>query len=98
MCVFQISNFSIPLIILASIVCHVGSVNYRWLTIEAAQTFIDELTVNEKARALEEFRGSDRRNSSPLITGDGFRGMALPHLCDETNRCRFDHEKMTPGA
>jgi len=41
---------------------------------------------------------NDRRNSTPFITGDGFRQMASPYICDETNRCRFETKKVTPGS
>ena len=47
---------------------------------------------------MESIHGNDRRNSTPIVTGDGFRMMSLPHVCDETNRCRFDVDKVTPGA
>lgn len=70
---------------------------YRWLTIDAANAYIAELSANEGTKEYYK-HGKDRRNSSPVITGDGFRDMSLPHLCDETNRCRFDPDKMTPGA
>ena len=71
---------------------------YRWLTIEAAQQYLDELIANENGKEVAPERGKDRRNSTPIITGDAFRILAQPHLCDETNRCRFDPSKMTPGA
>ena len=79
---------------------HLNAINtyYRWLTIDAVQSFIEELSIQEQIKSSQTFRGNDRRNSSPIITGDAFRSMALPHLCDETNRCRFDPDKMTPGA
>ena len=71
---------------------------YRWLTLDAAQQLVDELTNNELAKEPPPGRGQDRRNSTPILTGDAFRFLAQPHICDETNRCRFDPAKMTPGA
>jgi hypothetical protein len=76
----------------------VGAYNYRWLTLDRVEIILNQLKDQEALRALETFRGDDRRNSTPLITGDGFRALAKSHVCDETNRCRFDPLKVTPGS
>ena len=65
---------------------------YRWLTVEGAQSIIRELAANEASKQPQG-RGKDRRSSEPLITGDGFRSIAS-QLCDETNRCRPDLDKL----
>ena len=65
---------------------------YRWLTVEGAQSILQELTMNEASKQPQE-RGKDRRTSEPLITGDGFRSI-VAQMCDETNRCRPDLDKL----
>lgn len=42
---------------------------YRWLTLDAAQKFVDELSMNEANKEAAPTRGKDRRNSTPIITG-----------------------------
>ena len=70
---------------------------YRWLTLEAAQIFVDELDSNEASKEPFSHRGKDRRNSTPMVTGDAFRHMVSPSICDESNRCRPDLDKLTKG-
>ena len=65
---------------------------YRWLTMEGARSIIRDIAANE-ANKQPNGRGKDRRTSEPLITGDGFRSMAA-QICDETNRCRPDLDKL----
>lgn len=54
-----------------------------------AARVLEELKANEEVRSQIAFRGLDRRASTPLISGDGFRSYSQ-HICDETNNCRMD--------
>ena len=65
---------------------------YRWLTVKGAQSILQEIVANEASKQPQG-RGKDRRTSEPFITGDGFRSIAA-QICDETNRCRPDLDKL----
>lgn len=58
---------------------------------------VDSFESAEKARLPNE-RGSDRRSSSPWITGDGFRDFCSTHVCEDSNRCRMDPTTVQTGG
>lgn len=86
----------ISAIIFLVFVLSVG-VRGTWLTQEAAESVVHEFFVAETARNKIHFRGVDLRNSTPFISGDGFR-THCEHVCDETNRCRMHPEKVENGS
>ncbi len=61
-----------------------------------AEWAIEDLKKNEAERSMISFRGTDRRASSPFITGDGFRSYAK-HICEDANRCRMDPAAVRNG-
>lgn len=66
-----------------------GTASCSLMTKSLAQWAIDQLKANEEVRSKISFRGTDRRASTPFITGDGFRAIAN-HICEDANRCRMD--------
>jgi len=83
------------LLLLISLLSLVLVPAYDWLSVEAAQYIIDQFEARELNRSAP-VRGVDRRSSSPFISGDGFRA-ACPHICDDSNRCRFSPESVENG-
>jgi hypothetical protein len=67
-----------------------------WLPKEVAQWAIKEFETQEVTRSTIQFRGHDRRVSSPFITGDGFRSLCN-HICEDANRCRMDPAAVKDG-
>lgn len=67
---------------------------YDWLSPEVGQHIINLFESREANRT--QVRGTDRRSSSPFISGDGFRDICQ-HICDESNRCRFSPENVKDG-
>jgi len=91
--------------ILLKLACIIAGTNavlsacsYRWLQSQHLEKMLIEFENYESERRNENFKGLDRRNSTPFITGDGFRSMAQPYICDESNNCKFNAKEMTPGA
>lgn len=70
--------------------------NCCWLPKEVAQWAIDDFDKNEKIRNQVHFKGTDRRSSSPFITGDGFREVCN-HICEDANRCRMYPDRVVDG-
>jgi hypothetical protein len=68
---------------------------YQWLPSEAGQWAIDQFEAREANRSHHP-RGTDRRPSTPFVSGDAFRALCQ-HLCDESNRCRFTPEEVKDG-
>jgi hypothetical protein len=60
-----------------------------WLTIESALWAVRSFAADEKNRSAITFKGTDRRTSTPFISGDGFRSFCN-HVCEDANRCRMD--------
>ena len=52
------------------------------------ETVIKDFEEQEFNRSQQYFRGTDRRPSTPFITGDGFRSYCQ-HICEEQTRCRL---------
>jgi hypothetical protein len=74
-----------------------SSVNSQWVTKKAAERAISEFGRLEVERKERWFKGTDRRESTPFITGDGFRAVCSPHICEEENRCRMTPESVEDG-
>ena len=72
------------------------SAKASWLSKEAAQEIVSEFEEKEKKRG-EHGRGVDRRDAYPFISGDGFREHCSPHICEDSNRCRFDPSAVKDG-
>eukprot|EP01031_Cornospumella_fuschlensis_P033168 gene33168-40130_t len=66
------------------------------MTEEIAKWAIEDFKKQEAERSKVHFRGTDRRASSPFISGDGFRTYAN-HICEDANRCRMDPEGVKNG-
>ncbi|RYH01200.1 hypothetical protein EON65_48535 [archaeon] len=66
------------------------------MTEEIAKWAIEDFKKQEAERSKMHFRGTDRRASSPFISGDGFRTYAN-HICEDANRCRMDPESVKTG-
>ena len=60
-----------------------------WLSKETAKWAIDDFRAQEKNRSTISFKGTDRRPSTPFVSGDGFRSFCN-HICEDANRCRMD--------
>jgi len=90
--------FSKLICILVGTYTALSTCSYRWLQSQHLERLQNEFSRYESERSNEVFKGNDRRNSTPFITGDGFRSIAQPHICDESNRCRYEAKLMTPGA
>lgn len=71
-------------------------VNASWLSKEAAKGIVEEFDLLESKRGAHG-KGVDRRNSYPFITGDGIREHCSPHICEDSNRCRFDPSAVKDG-
>ena len=71
-------------------------VNSTWISKEVAQLTIDEFEKEEKKRNEIQFRGTDRRPSTPFITGNGFRSICA-EACENDNRCRVNMENLKYG-
>jgi hypothetical protein len=80
-------------ILLVSYIC--GCIG-TWVSKKVAQWAIDEFENNEKNRSLMQWRGVDRRVSTPFISGDGFRSLC-GESCEDHNRCRMDPLKVKDG-
>jgi hypothetical protein len=72
------------------LILYLDCLTSQWLSKEAAEWAIKEFEKLENIRELTRFKGTDRRASSPFISGDGFREYCYPHLCEDTNRCKID--------
>ena len=72
-------------------------VRATWLLPDAAANITAQFMRDEGERSKAGYRGTDRRSSSPFISGDGFR-LHCPHVCDETNRCRMHPEGVQNGT
>eukprot|EP01039_Chlorochromonas_danica_P003948 gene3948-4320_t len=59
------------------------------MTKEIAEKAIEEFKKSETERSRISYRGTDRRPSTPFISGDSFRSFAH-HICEDANRCRMD--------
>lgn len=66
------------------------------MTKSIAEWAVAELKANEEKRSQIPFRGTDRRASTPFITGDGFRFFSQ-HICEDANRCRMDPSAVKAG-
>jgi hypothetical protein len=64
-----------------------------WLSHEVASIIVNEFDREEEIRQHHPVRGVDRRESTPFISGNGFRGNCS-HICDESNACRLYPEKI----
>jgi hypothetical protein len=72
-------------------------VSSQWISKEVAQWAINEFEKLEANRSKISFRGTDRRDAYPFITGDGFKELCSPHICEEYNRCRMEPEAVKDG-
>lgn len=70
--------------------------NCCWLPKEVAQWAVDDFEKHEKQRNQVHFKGTDRRSSSPFITGDGLRDICS-HICEDANRCRMYPDRVNDG-
>jgi len=77
--------------------CWVRGGRLQWVTKHAADWAIKAFENAEFNRSLIQFRGTDRRSSSPFISGDGFRAV-IPHVCEDANRCRMDPLAVKNGS
>jgi hypothetical protein len=68
------------LAIILSLIINFKERNAQWISKKAAQWAVDEFERLEANRSAINFRGADRRSSSPFITGDGFRDHCQPHV------------------
>ena len=73
-------------------------VHSSWLTKQAARSIIDEFKQAESAREEKPWRGHDRRPATPFISGDAFRNLCAPHICEDANRCRMEPENVSNGS
>jgi hypothetical protein len=69
-----------------------------WLTRDAAKNIIAEFHANEIKRGEKPSKGHDRRSALPLVSGDGFRELCDPHICEDANRCRMSPEAVVNGS
>lgn len=67
-----------------------------WMPKEVAEWAIKDFKEKEIERNKITWRGHDRRDSLPFITGDGFRTMCN-HICEDANRCRMDPDAVKDG-
>ena len=74
-----------------------NAVNYRWLAVDSVQYIIDKLTANELIKSSDVLEPRDRRDSAPIVTGDAFRALSQPNICDDTNGCNFNISKLSNG-
>lgn len=68
-----------------------------WLTKEVAGSIIKEFKDMEDKRAEKPGRGHDRRPATPFVSGDAFRELCSPHICEDANRCRMTPEDVKDG-
>lgn len=61
------------------------SVSSMWLTKEVGVWAIQKFEELEAGRRKNPPKGTDRRASTPFITGDGFR-LNASHICEDVNR------------
>ena len=78
-------------------ICHLHNLVSQWVSKEVASWAIAEFDRLEFERSKISHKGADRRVSYPFITGDGFREMCHPHICEDHNRCRFTPESVKDG-
>jgi hypothetical protein len=71
-----------------------------WIPRDVYQSIIAEFETLEVERSKIHFRGTDKRSSTPFITGNGFRNAIKheTHICEESNRCRVTPEAITNGS
>ena len=92
----QRKSVSWVLIIYFLLIALIRKSKSTWLSKEAASEIVAEFEAQEKKRG-EHSRGVDRRNAYPFISGDGFRDYCSPHICEDSNRCRFDPAAVKDG-
>eukprot|EP01040_Poterioochromonas_malhamensis_P025215 gene25215-31392_t len=63
---------------------------------KVAEWAIQEFNRLEEERGKISWRGVDRRESSPFISGDTLRHHSQ-HICEDFNRCRMDPEAVKTG-
>ena len=68
-----------------------------WLTKDVASDILEQFEKNENARGPHG-RGTDRRSTTPFITGDGFRELCSPHICEDSNRCKMNPADVKNGS
>lgn len=73
------------------------SVKSHWISKEAAERAISEFGRLEVEREGRQFKGVDRRESTPFITGDGFRQFCSPHICEEETKCHMRPRSVGDG-
>lgn len=86
----------IPILAFFCILCLCAKAT--WLSKEVAEWAIAEFEAQELLRSKVSFRGTDRRPSTPFISGDGFRSYCAPHICEDSNRCRMSPEDVKNGS
>jgi hypothetical protein len=79
------------------ILCTVLTSRAFWLTKEVAGGIIKEWRDAEAKREEKPGRGHDRRPATPFVSGDGFRELCSPHICEDANRCRMTPEAVKDG-
>lgn len=75
--------------------CH-ARIASSFLPKKVAEWAIDQFNKLEEERGKISFRGVDRRDSSPFISGDTLR-VHCQHICEDHNRCRMDPEAVKSG-
>ena len=86
--------YALRLMCLASL-CHL--VQSSWLSKDAAREIVAEYKKSESERGDKPGRGHDRRVATPFVSGDAFRELCFPHICEDANRCKFDTAAVKDG-